>query len=284
VYFSVLIPLISAFFGAIASTISKEIVDEVGSSELTVLTFIFMSILMIPIMPFFFSMSNLTIGIPLIALIVILDSFANLLFFKGLTMEEVSRASALNSLSPLFTAILTPLILPDQFGWSVFLAAIGITLSVYMLQTSHGVREFITHLKYEKNYLIILSALIFGSTAIPTRMVLNELAVTNSVTLYWIRAIGISIVAYAIMRPDITSLSRRNCSIIGVKSVFVIISWVLLFYSISNFNLIFSYSLAKTVPLFTLFIAWEELDEEITLRKISAIVVLIASITATKLI
>lgn len=283
-YAGILIPLLSAFFGAIATTVSKEVLEDMGFAELTSLTFLSMSLLMIPLIPIYFSISNLSLAIPLIGLIVILDAFANLLFFKALAMEGVSKASALGSLSPLFTAIITPFILPEQFGVSVFLAAIGVTISVYFLQTGHGIKEFINHLKYEKNYLIILSALIFGSTAIPSRMVLNELAITNSVTLYWVRAIGIFIVTYAVMRPNIFSFDNKTYSIVGFKSIFVIISWVLLFYSISNFNLIFSYSLAKTVPLFTLFIAWEELGEDITWRKVFAILILIISIAGTKLI
>lgn len=281
---AIVIPLISAFFGAVASVISKEVVEKTGSTELTALTFLSMSFLLLPVMPYFFSMSNYMLAVPLIGLIVVLDALANLLYFKGLGMGEVSKASAFDSLAPLFTALLVPFLLPEQFGVGVFLTAIGITVSVYFIQTGHGVKEFLRHIRYKKNYLIILSAVIFGFTAIPVRMALNEFGFTNSVTLYWVRSIGIFLVIYLSLKPSIFKFQRKTYGIIGLKSVFVIISWVSLFYAISTFNLVFTYALAKTVPLFTLLIAWEELGEDITARKVFAILLIIAAITVSELV
>lgn len=279
---SIILPLISALSGATANVISKEIIDDTGYIELTTLTFLTIFLLMAPFSILFFQITKLQAALPLIAFIVVADSAANLLYFKGLERIQVSKANAFLSLSPLFTALITPFILPEQFGPGVFIAAVGITLSVYFVQTGYGVKEFIKNLRNEHTYLIIASASIFAATAIPVRILIRDMAAVNSPTLYWIRSIAIFATIMLVMRPDLRTVSNRNIGIISFKSIFVIISWVLLFYSISHFNLIFSYSLAKTVPFFTLLIAWNRLDEKITLQKVVGIAVLIISIAVAK--
>lgn len=281
---SVIIPLISAFTGAIASTISKKIIDEVGAVELTTLTFASVFLMMAPLSPHFFKLSQTSLAAGLITLIILLDAAANVFFFKAMEIDDVTKTSALNSLAPLFTALLVPFFLPSQFGIKILVAATGITLSVYFIQTGNTVKQLCKQLTQKKNYLVLTSAVIFGFTAIPTRLVLNEYNITNPSTLYWIRSLGIFLIIMATLKPNILQIKRKFHGYILGKTVFVIISWVLLFYSISQFNIVLATAIARTKPVFIMLIAYKTLNEQITLRRTTGIAILITSIILSQIL
>jgi len=62
------------------------------------------------------------------------------------------------------------------------------------------------------------------------------------------------------------------------RNIFVIAQWILLYYSISFFNIIQVTTLANVMPLFTLIMAKFAFKKKITWQKVIALTIVIISI------
>jgi len=271
-----LIPLVSAICGAVATSVSKSIVDRTGARQLTVLTFTFIVLLMAPFAPMFFQVTSIGRFIPLLLLITATDALGNLLFFTALDGDDVSKVTALAALSPLFTAILVPLILPTHFGAGVLTATVAIVLSVYVIETGE-IGSIMEDIRRKETIYVLASAVLFGFSALPMRFMLTELSLTNAPTLYWLRAGTITIVLFGILRPSFDHIDRRTYGIIAGKCLFVITQWVLMLFALGRFNVITTKALAQTVPVFVFVIAYEELGEAFNLHRLAGILLIITS-------
>ncbi|MDY6771417.1 MAG: DMT family transporter [Candidatus Nanohaloarchaea archaeon] len=274
-----LIPLISALGGAIATSISKALVDRIGARQLTVLTFVGVAVIMAPFAPLFFHVEQLAVFVPFFLLIIATDAVGNLLFFTALSGEDVSKVTALAAMSPLFTAILAPLLLPAHFGPGVFIATIAIVLSLYVIETGELV-DPVNDLQRRETLYVLVSAMLFGFSAIPMRYLLTEWSLVNAPTLYWLRGIAIAAVLLAVLRPDFSHIDRRTYGIIGFKCVFVVSQWVLMLYALARFNVITTKALSQFIPVFVFFIATEELGEAFNLHRLVGILLIVASTVA----
>lgn len=267
---AILVPLLSALMGAVATSISKHIVAAVNPQRLTTLTFAAVVLVMAPFAPWFFQLSSLTVVVPVLVAISLFDAVANLLFFTALEMDQVSRVTALAATSPLWTAILSSAVFPSQAGPVAFVATCAIVLGVYLIETDAGVR-FRDQFLRKETYYVVVSAFVFGATTIPMRLLMTEWGLINAPTLYWLRAMIIAGVLFALLRPAVRELEGRLHGIIIVKAVFVSLQWTLMLYAVSQFNVVLSKALSQTVPVFVAVIAWSVLDEPLTPRNIAAI-------------
>lgn len=270
------IPLVSAICGAVATSISKSIVDRTGARQLTVLTFAFIVLLMAPFAPAFFQVTDLALFLPLMLLITATDATGNLLFFTALDADDVSKVTALAALSPLFTAILVPLVLPTHFGAGVVAATVAIVMSVYVIETGE-LGSIGEDIRRKETLYVLASALLFGFSALPMRFMLTELSLTNAPTLYWLRAAMITTVLLAVLRPSFGHIDRRTYGIIAGKCLFVITQWVLMLFALGRFNVITTKALAQTVPVFVFVIAYEELGEAFNIHRLAGILLIVAS-------
>ncbi len=271
------IPLASAVLGAVATTVSKAIIDRTGAAQLTVLTFAAIFGVMAPFAPVFASVGDLAVVVPAMLVLVVLDAAANALFFEGLALADVSKTTALNALAPLFTALLAPLLLPAHFGPAALVAAVGIVLSIYMIETGEHVASLLDDIRRPANVYVLVSAALFGGTTILTRYLLTEWAVINVPTFYWVRAAGIALVLYAVLRPSFAHIDRRLAGIITAKAGIVVVQWLLMLYAIATFNVITSRALSQTIPAFTFLLGWRALDEEFNLWRLAGIVLIIGT-------
>lgn len=267
---AILIPLLSAVLGAVATSISKQIVGAVNPQRLTTLTFAAVVLVMAPFAPWFFQLSSLAVVVPVMVAISLFDAVANLLFFTALDMDQVSRVTALAATSPLWTAIVSSIVFPSQAGPVAFIATCAIVLGVYLIETDAGVR-FRDQFLRKETYYVVVSAIVFGATTIPMRLLMTEWGLINAPTLYWIRAMIIAGVLMVALRPAVRELEARLHGIIVVKAAFVALQWTLMLYAVSRFNVVLSKALSQTVPVFVAIIAWSVLDEPLTARNIVAI-------------
>lgn len=279
-----LIPLTSACFGAFSNIIAKKVLKDIDSEIFLPINFFILFLMMTPLIFFFFKFSSPVLAISLIVLIGLIDSIANYLFFTAVQIGEVSHVTPIYSLAPFFTILFASLFLPQQLGINFALVAMAMTFGVYILNIK-GTSIFgpIRNLKDKNNYLALGSAVFFGLSAIPTKLALSEFAVVNPVTLYWLRALVVGTVLFLIFRPKVSSFSRKDLSLTVFRDVFVIIQWILLFYSIMWSNVILAVALANTIPLFTLIFAKIAFDEKITPQKIVAIMIIVGAITYLKI-
>ncbi len=274
-----LIPLSSAFFGAFSNILAKKILKEITSKVFVPINFFVIFFLMTPVVIFSFKLTLIPITIILIILIGIIDAFANYFIFSSIEKGEISHVTPIFCLAPLFTVLFTGLFLPQQFNMKVIAASIAITLSVYILNIK--TKSFIEPIKSiltQENYFALIGAILFGLSAIPAKFVLTEYAVTSPATLYWIRALIIALVLSILFKPKISQLSKKDISFIAFRDIFVIIQWILLFYSIMISNVILAVTLANTIPLFTLIMARFAFKEKITFQKVIAIIIIMLAI------
>lgn len=273
-----LLPLISALSGAISEVISKRLVGGLGATLLTTWSFITIFALMTPFTPLFFSLDVTVAASVLLASIALNDTFANYLYFSALDLDDVSTVSAVASTSPLFTALISTILLPDQTGPIIFLITLIVVLGIYLVETDGSLFAIVEDLKTHETIIITGSAILFGISAILIRYAMTEWQITNAPTLYWIRSALIALMMIAFFRPTVRSVSKRDILLIGGRSIFVIISWVLYLYVISTYNLVTSMALAKTTPLFVMGIAWWQLDEEIKPLQIVGVLLIITGV------
>lgn len=281
---AILLPLISALSGAVSQVISKQLVTDLGAKRLTTWSFITIFILMAPFTPLFFSLETTAVAIVLLASIALNDTFANYLYFAALDLDDVSTVSAVAATSPLFTALISTVVLPDQTGPMIFLITVIVVLGIYLVETDGELFAVIDDLRAHETIIVVGSAVLFGVSAILMRFAMNEWNITNAPTLYWIRAALIAIMMVAIFRPALRETSHRMIALVGGRSIFVIISWVLYLHVIGTYNLVTSMALAKTTPLFVMVIAWQQLDEQISPTKLIGVVLILLGVVLVSLI
>lgn len=129
-----------------------------------------------------------------------------------------------------------------------------------------------------RNYEAVLSAVLFGASA-TTRYALSEMALTNPVTLYWMRALVIGAVLLAVLRPSLGGTGRRSVIVVGLRAVLVVGYWLALLRSTSQSNVISSVALSRTTPVFTLLLGWIVLGEDLDFRKIVSVGLVMGAIT-----
>lgn len=279
-----LLPLASACFGAFSNVVAKRVLKDIDSKIFIPINFFILFLMTTPLIVFSFKLGPLSIALPLIVLIGLIDSIANYLFFTAVEIGEVSHVTPIYSLAPFFTILFASIFLPQQLGIEFAGVAAAVTFGVYVINIEGtSVLEPIKSIHYKRNYFALGSAVLFGLSAIPTKLALSKFGVVNPATLYWLRALVIGSVLFLLFRPDPSSFTRKDLSLTVFRDIFVILQWVLLFYSIMWSNVILAVALANTIPLFTLVFAKIAFDEEITPQKITAIMIIIAAITYLKI-
>jgi drug/metabolite transporter (DMT)-like permease len=278
------LPLVAAVLGAMANIVAKQLLDDVPVRSFLVVTFAWIFVLMTPLALFSFELTDIAVAVPLLGLVFGLDAVANWLYFRAMDIQEVSRLAAISGMAPLFTLVAAAVFLPSHLGVLTGVAVAAVVLAVYILNLEGGgLLGPLRSVVQKRNYEAVLAAMLFGASAIPARYALNEFAVTNPETLYWLRAIVIGAVMFVVLRPDLRSVARRSVAIVGVRAVLVIGYWLALLYAIGGSNVVISVALSRTTPVFTLVFGWLVLDEEVTGRKVGAIALVVLAVIGLEL-
>lgn len=265
---SIVLPLVSALSGAISQVISKRLVGGLGARLLTTLSFITIFAMMTPFAPLFFQLEITGLASVVLVSIALNDTFANYLYFSALDLDEVSTVSAVSATSPLFTALISAVVLPEQTGPVIFGITTIVVLGIYLVETDENILAVWTDLRAYETLIVVSSAILFGISAILMRFAMTEWQIVNAPTLYWVRSALIAVMMIGIFRPQLSTVTKGDVVRVGGRSVFVIIAWVLYLYVIGTYNLVTSMALAKTTPLFVMLIAWHQMDDTITVTKI----------------
>lgn len=276
----ILLPLLSALLGGMANVHGKHLAGRVRPRPFAAVTFVYIVAWMTPVALATFAFTPTPRILTLLAAVVLIDTAANVFYFKALDLVEVSDVSAIGALAPLFTTLFATVLLPEALTMEAVVAAIAITLAVYTLTVERGT-PLLEAFQASKAIFPLLSGLMFGLSALPIKMVLAT-GGTNAPTLYWIRSAFVGALLLLLFRPTREEVAGSQRGI-AVRSGIIGASWLLYYAAIQHLNVLLAVALSYTTPVFTLLIAHRSLGEELTLRRVLAIAVILASIVFVRL-
>lgn len=267
-----LLALFSAVIGAAADVYAKGILDGVDTKSFVTMNFIALAIIMTVVGPFNFRFSGIN-ALFILVPIFILDGVSNYLLFDALKNGEVSHVSPLSSLEPLFAMVFSTIFFPSFVSSKVALAVMGIVFAVYFLNLYGGPLAPFRALGKKYNMYAIIGAASFGLTAILSKITMESYV--NVYTLFWLRAIFILLmflIAFG-FRFDGKKFPK-----IFSRALLVSIQWILAYTAIGIGNVVAAVAVSQTIPIFVLLFAGFFYKEKITLQKVIAVLVIIASV------
>lgn len=259
-----LIAIISAFFAALANILARTLLKKLRSQDILGVNFLTMGVTLLAVSPLFYQFTATMLTIGLVALIAFIDTVANFFFFKTFEKTEASIATPILSLAPGFTFLLGWLVIGDVVDIKTyFLAALIIVLIIYFSV------DFKNFGKFKTNTLIpaLIASFLFGISAIPSKILLDNMAVINAPTLYMFRAGLIALFALLVFGFSIKRLTSSQYQIIFGRGLLVIIQWVFLYWALSRGNAGVTITLANITPIFVFILSMFLLGERPTLKK-----------------
>ncbi len=262
-----LIAILSAFFGAVSNVWTKPLLRDIPAKDLIKWSFLTHGLLLLIVSPFFFyfEISRLTLG--LFVLVAFIDWMANYYFFKTFEKAEASVATPLLSLSPAFTFLFSWLFIGEIVSIKTYILATAIIILIAIFSI-----DFSNFKKFRGDTLMpaLIASLLFGISAIPSKMLLTELHAINPPTLVMLRAFLIAFFAFCFLRERVQPITRRQYGSIVGRSILIILSWVLLYVSFERGSAGVALTLGNTTPIFVFILSAIFLREKPTIKKVIA--------------
>ncbi|MGZ4106346.1 MAG: EamA family transporter [Tumebacillaceae bacterium] len=271
----IVLSLFSSFLNAVNSLYAKKITQDIrDNNSFIVASFLFVGVFLACAMPFVYSFHATTASLLLLALVIVLDTTSNVLFFKALERIEVSSLAVYLSLTPFFTFVVNACL--HGFSLHVLGSVVIIVFGVYLLNLKgKNLLGPFLELKQKGNLLALATAACFGISMVPTQEILVH-GFANPPTLYMFRSFGIAVLIYALYRPkvwfpkQIMHLSFRGITVIG--------QWVALLTALRLADGTVVVALAYTSPLFAVLLARIFFRERVTVGKLVACVIIVLGI------
>ena len=261
------IAILSSFFGAIATILARTLLKDIKARDIMGINFLVMGAALVLIAPIFYHFDASFLSMGLVILIAIIDTAANYFFFKTFEKTEASVAAPLLSLAPGFTFLSSWAFLQEKVSPLTYVIATGILVSIiiftYDFKQGH-------QFKLDTLKPAILSSILFGLSAIPSKYLLSNLHAINAPTLYMMRAGFIALFSLLFFNFSINQLTQRQFRIIFVRGLVVIAQWILLYLAITKGSTGVSVTLANITPIFVFILGMIFLKEKMSLKKFTA--------------
>ncbi len=267
--------LSSALLGAAANLAARSLMQRVAPRNYLSVNFLLMALMMLPGAPFFWHFQGGWLTWAILGGTVLLDTFGNFLYFRAFEINSAATASALLSLSPLFTLALSGLVaFTPAPGWMEFLAVLLIVAGIVVLQREMAVGDVATGPARGAHFMRLLAplgaALIFGATILPIKYLLGN-QLLNPYTFYFLRGPMIALLAQLFFRPDYRWLTRSTLPLTAGRAAIVLAQWLLLLYALQGGKPATVKAVSDASPLFVLFFGGLFLHEKITRRKAAGV-------------
>lgn len=270
-----LLGLSSAFLGAVSNLTSRSLMRRVRPWDYIPVNFLLMAAMMLPGVPFLWQFEGGWRTLLILGGTVILDTLGNYLYFRAFEINNAATASALLSLSPLFTLLLTGVAaLAPMPGWQTALAVLFIVSGIVVLQHEISAGDGVANLKnhgHPAQWLAPLgAALIFGATILPASYLFKQ-HLTNPYTYYFLRSLLIALLAQVFFRPNYHWLIRTLLPVTLGRAAVVLAQWLLLLYALQGGDPAMVKAVSDVSPLFVLLFGSLFLQEKITHRKAAGV-------------
>ncbi|MFA6514138.1 MAG: EamA family transporter [Patescibacteria group bacterium] len=261
------ISIISAFFAAIANIMARTILKDLKAKDILAINFFTMGAVLLILSPFFYKFTPSPLNLGLLVLIALIDTVANYFYFQTFEKTSASIASPLLSLAPGFTFLFGWLLLSEPVNLRTILLCLIILILVILFSVSlSDFRQF------KKNTLwpALLSSLLFGLSAIPSKFLLDSAQAVNAPTLYMFRACFIALFSVLFFKFTIQNISIKQYRTIFFRGLFVIAQWILLYWALSKGSAGVTLTLGNITPIFVFILSIIFLKEKPTLKKLLA--------------
>ncbi|GAP15525.1 predicted membrane protein [Longilinea arvoryzae] len=267
--------LSSALLGAGANLAARSLMQRISPRDFIPVNFMLMALMMLPGVPFFWHFEGGWLTVAILGGTVLLDTLGNFLYFRAFEINNAATASALLSLSPLFTLLLSGLVaFTPSPGWMDALAVLLIVAGTVVLQREMAAADAAADPARGTRFMRLLAplgaALIFGATILPIKYLLGN-RLLNPYTFYFLRAPLIALLAQLFFRPDYRWLTRSTLPLTAGRAVIVLAQWLLLLYALQGGKPATVKAVSDASPLFVLLAGSLFLHEKITRRKAAGV-------------
>ncbi|MBI3032286.1 DMT family transporter [Candidatus Woesearchaeota archaeon] len=271
------IAILSSLFAAIANILARTLLKDISTKDILGINFLIMSATLLLFSPSFYYFKVTPYSLFLLLTIAAIDLIANYFYFKSFENAEASIVTPLLSITPMFAFF---------FGWML----IGDAVSIKQLLLGTAIVGLIIYFSFDfskktkltgesKGILYaIIASLLFGLSAIPSKILLSKLEAINPLSLYMLRGAIIGLLAIMIFKVDLSKITPSHFRIIVVRGLFVITQWALLYFALFKGKVGVSITLANITPIFVFILSIIFLKEKPTWKKaLAAAMVLVLS-------
>jgi uncharacterized membrane protein len=257
------IAILSAVFAAVANILARVLLKNLKSKDMLGINFLIMAATLLVISPFFYKFIFSQTNIILVLLVSIIDAMGNYFYFKTFEKTEASIATPMLSLAPGFTFLFGWIILGDVASIQTYVLAA--LLIVLLIIFSYDFKDYKT---FKSQTLIpaLTSSLLFGVSAIPSKILLNSGAI-NAPTLYMFRAFFIGVFAIIFFKNSFRRITQQQYGFIFIRGLFVITQWILLYWALGRGNAGVTITLGNITSIFVFILSALFLHEKPTLKK-----------------
>lgn len=271
-----LLPFIAALALGAGTIIQKEVLKKNADiKKYQVLEFLGIVIVMIPLLFFFWKISPEALELKNVLIflgVIVLSIIANLLGFYAVRGEKVNNLEPARMMDPLFVVLLAivfsfvnPILYERDF--SVIIPAL---IAGSALIFSHIKKH---HLKFNKYF----RATIYASFLFALEMVISKLILDyyNPITFYFLRCFGVLLISWLIFRPNLKIESKKT----NLKILLIGASWViyrvLTYYGYIKIGVVLTTLILMLGPVFIYIFARIFLKEKISWKNIAASAVIL---------
>ncbi len=252
---SLLFGLGAALLGAASNLMAHKILAKVTLKDYLSVNFLFLALIMLPLMPWAFQFERTAQAIKFFILAGLIDALANYFFFLSFRTLNVITASSLLAISPLFTLALQPW-LGNTAQWSpssvpgVIICVGGIIWLIRSTSSQTDTKNATRHQVWQWVFPIC-SAALFGASVFLTRnLFLQE--ITNPISYYFLRSLLLAALFGVFQRPSLAWLQTRLLLPSVVRAVIVVGQWLCLLYGFLLAAPVTVKTLSEITPLFVL--------------------------------
>ncbi|MFA6305012.1 MAG: DMT family transporter [Patescibacteria group bacterium] len=262
-----LIAIGSALLASVANILARTLLRQVKAREILGINFLTMGATLVLLSPFFYFFKADLVSFALVVAIALIDTVANYFYFKTFEKTEASVATPLLSLAPAFAFLFGWLIIADVVNRQTYVLAFAIIALVVIFSA-----DFKDFKNFKTSTLIpaLVSSILFGLSAIPSKYLLSDLQAINAPTLYMFRAGFIALFSLLFFRFPINALSFSQFRTIFIRGLFVIGQWILLYYALTVGSVGVTITLANITPIFVFILGIVFLREKVMAKKIIA--------------
>lgn len=276
-----LITFLAAISQAGSSTIDKYIVSKqkINYKVYLVVSFFLISVLSLPFFIFFGSIkpeATQPFWLLLLIIGVIITTAINIVYYSVLRHEKLSEIEPILLLAPLFTVILTSILLKDERNFLIIILAIISSLS---LLWAHIRKE---HFSFHKFLipLLILSIIVSPINAIISKKLLT---VYDPFSFEFIRTSLALFVMFLILHPSFKSMKKKSPKYLLYTNILTTIAGVIVYFSYIHIGIIRTVLIMNLMPMLVYVFAWLFLKEKIYWKNVVAMLIILVCVTLAQI-
>ncbi len=286
----ILLSLLSALSTAVARTLTRHVLRYAKARDYLSVNFVVLALLLLPFAPFALHIRLGGEALAALLLASLVDGAANYFYFRAFEVAEVTTASALIALSPLFTLLLSPLMTwfaPLHLGWGdivgTLLIIVGVVcLNVELHATSAPAGGRGAHSRWAALGIPLVTAALLGGNAYTIKYIFAR-ELMNPYTYYFLRVLLVAGLTHLALRPDLKWVSRPALLAIAGRGLFVVVQWIAMLTALSLGDPPLVKAVSETSPLFVLPLSALLWHEQITACKLAGVLLIIGGLLALTL-